>query len=87
MKVSSAVIVVIICAVITLCAIFAAGIFQAVATESGTCGNLTPTENATVEAGTIAIFGQVSAWIYIVAALLMIAVIIIALKLARGVVK
>lgn len=87
MKVSSAIILVVVCAVITLCAVFAAGMFQSVATESGSCGNLTPEQNATVEAGTIAIFGQVSAWIYIVAALLMIAVIVVAFRLSREAVR
>jgi len=73
MRIFPIILVILLCATITLGAVFSAGIFQGVSTES---------EDA-AEAATVQQYMTASAWIYIIAALLIIAVVIMALKLLR----
>jgi hypothetical protein len=75
MKVFPVILVILVCVLITLGTVFAGGIFQSVSIEAG---NTTASEAQSITAYT-----SVSAWIYIIAALLMLTAIVLAFRLFR----
>jgi preprotein translocase subunit SecG len=73
MNIFPIIVVIILCALISLGTVFSGGIFQSISIES----------NNTSEQQTVQAHMTTSAWIYIIAALLIVAVIVMAFKLLR----
>jgi|WetSurMetagenome_2_1015567.scaffolds.fasta_scaffold278548_2 Na+/H+ antiporter NhaC len=77
MKIFEIILVIGICCLITMGTVFSGAMFRALAIE----GSMTP--NGSAETATVKAHEQTSAWIYIIAILLIISVIVAAFKLFR----
>ena len=73
MKIFQVIVLIAVCAMITLTTVFASAMFQAITIEGG----------YQYEGMPILAFGQVNAWVVVVSALMIIAVLVVAFKLFR----